>query len=381
MLWGLRSLMLRTCANAIILAFSFVSVATALAAPTFTLIPLPDGPDGNSFFVEASGINNHGQVVGTYFRGGFTPFIWSQADGMQTLQAPPLTDEMVAVAINDNGVAVGFDQGGYGIRWPGDGTSHRLGGIPGDFLGRARDINNVGQIVGEYNDPYLWNPVDEVKLFDFGPSHGGDIHGINDLGQVAGFQVGPPGNVAEAIIWSESAGMQIIGVPDGFYEAGAWDINNAGLVLGNAYPENTNGSLPGSPRTPFVWSQSVGFQVIDLHYADANALNERGEVVGRYDFRTDEENEHWGFYWTAESGAVDIQTLIDDTGDGWEIYSLTDINDQGQIIGYGKSLNGPNPDRQRSFLLVPVPEPGSLTLIAMGASLCAISAVRNRVRK
>ncbi len=68
---------------------------------------------------------------------------------------------------------------------------------------------------------------------------------------------------------------------------------------------------------------------------------------------------------------VDLNTLIGPAS-GWILNSANAINDLGQITGTG-TFDGVN----RAFLLTPVPEPGSLLLIAMafGAfALCAPAA-------
>jgi hypothetical protein len=45
---------------------------------------------------------------------------------------------------------------------------------------------------------------------------------------------------------------------------------------------------------------------------------------------------------------------------------LTDargINDRGQVVAFGRDMNG----LTHSFLLTPIPEPGSITLVGLGA--------------
>jgi len=69
--------------------------------------------------------------------------------------------------------------------------------------------------------------------------------------------------------------------------------------------------------------------------------------------------------------------LLPGTAAGWTNMYLVDVNDSGQIAGWGQ-FGG----EARAFLLspaAPVPEPAGLLTMALGAALVA-GAVRRRVR-
>jgi probable HAF family extracellular repeat protein len=57
----------------------------------------------------------------------------------------------------------------------------------------------------------------------------------------------------------------------------------------------------------------------------------------------------------------DLNNLILPTS-GWTLNYACDINDLGQIVGYGTNPNGVT----HAFLLTPVPEPSALVLLGMG---------------
>jgi probable HAF family extracellular repeat protein len=62
-----------------------------------------------------------------------------------------------------------------------------------------------------------------------------------------------------------------------------------------------------------------------------------------------------------EDGAV---TFLDDLVDpelGWTFWTAQDINDVGQITGYGLGPGG-----NHAYLLTPIPEPGTLAVLAAG---------------
>lgn len=167
-------------------------------------------------------------------------------------------------------------------------TLPSLGG-PASF---AAGINNAGQVVGTSNDPdtfprsTVWTsgaPVDRRPgdWLSWGQA-------INDSGQIAGgygdtygrFQV----TRAYASPYSNSS-LGSLGVSDSI----ALDINNHGLVVGEAY----TGDWAGPPLYPFpfygshavVWN---GTTTTDLHptganISIANAVNDSNVIVGAVD--------------------------------------------------------------------------------------------------
>ena len=60
--------------------------------------------------------------------------------------------------------------------------------------------------------------------------------------------------------------------------------------------------------------------------------------------------------------AYDLNTLLDSSGAGWILEGAWDINDNGQIATYGRFQDG----WMHALLLTPIPEPGSLALLAIG---------------
>jgi hypothetical protein len=64
-----------------------------------------------------------------------------------------------------------------------------------------------------------------------------------------------------------------------------------------------------------------------------------------------------------------LNSLID-TASGWTITDATDINDLGQIVGYGTNLSG-----QSDFvLLTPISSPEPSTLALLAAALLGLAA-------
>ena len=89
----------------------------------------------------------------------------------------------------------------------------------------------------------------------------------------------------------------------------------------------------------------------------AFAINASGQAVG-YSFTADSPDLH-AFFADATGPMVDLNTLIDPAS-GWVLTSANGINDSGQIAGTG-TING-----QTHAYLLSVPEPASLSLLALG---------------
>lgn len=332
-----------------------------------------------------SDINNRGQVVGN-------TLLWESGKGTTHLG-------FRATAINDSGQVVG----GRYLWDPSTGVTDL-----GDLT--AYDINNLGQVVGSiravrsadlgYGDveevkethPFVWDSHSGVT--DLGlivTWLGGNYPplwyvyedhsyatSINDYGQIVGnttafyadatmpFLVGGSlGSRPGQSFWSPQ--------PGGYSRMYGNDINNLGQVVGC---RSTRDALCAA----YIWDTEFidlgpppGYQQGDYDYSDAVGINDSGQVVGGF----------WGrygrgaFLWELGTGMVDLNDLIDPSL-GWDLYSVSGINNLGQMVGYGTNPDGVS----TGYLLTPyelatVPLPPALPLLAVGAGALALIG-RNR---
>jgi len=72
---------------------------------------------------------------------------------------------------------------------------------------------------------------------------------------------------------------------------------------------------------------------------------------------------HHAFLWENDT-FYDLNNYIPEDS-GWILTGAQGINDEGYIVGYGISPNG----EYHGFLLTPIPEPCTLSLILLGGTI------------
>lgn len=111
-----------------------------------------------------------------------------------------------------------------------------------------------------------------------------------------------------------------------------------------------------------MWDSTSGAKELgtpaDFEVSFANAINADGLVVGSpkgADYRSH------AVLWTEPGRIVDLNDVVS-PGLEWFLVEATGINDAGQIIAYGERASWGD----HAFLLTPIPEPATLSLLALG---------------
>ncbi len=174
-----------------------------------------------SYFVD---INNNDQIAGShiYAPGKRDAIYWE--DGNRTYLPSLGGDLNLGVAINDSGKIVGYvdtDGADNGTSthsaalWEKDANGNYILtdlGTNGANQSFAREINNVGQVVGQLSNgsgntattsPFLWQNNAFTLLGSLGGTRG-DVANINSAGQVVGYSSNS-GNQERAFIWHDGA--------------------------------------------------------------------------------------------------------------------------------------------------------------------------------
>lgn len=203
-------------------------------------------------------------------------------------------------------------------------------------------------------------PVGPPRLLDDTPGKPSTAIAINNFGHVTGWHVAEDGDNYHAFVWTEHTGLVDIGTLGGA-SSQAFDINDRGQVIGWA-------TTPDAAMRGFIWTQSTGMRDIGpyavfvprainnlgviagslngqaaLRMPEGSFLplgtlggprsialdiNDRSEVVGSSTFAPVPYSATHPFYFSADTGLIDIHEP--GTAGG----AATRINNRGQVAGY-----------------------------------------------
>lgn len=309
------------------LATLLVGASNPLQAETFPYTVEDLGALPGETYVIPFGVNASGQVVG--WSGFYRAFIFTDGAGLTELFGVGGRPYALARGINDAGLIVGESWGGglsfRAVRWTA-GLGEDLGALGASS--RAWDINTSDIVVGETpvdaldTDAFIFTEVGGAELLV--PSHyASHAFDINEVGQVAGAMT--VGNAYHAFRFTPGAGIQDLGVVDGFLGSFGRAINISGQVAGMVT------SATGNSQHVFRFTDGIG--MVDLGgVGETNevwAMNARGDFVGRGLPTSGLER---AFLYTDEGGLRDFSLLIDPAL-GLRMFYAHDINDAGQIVG------------------------------------------------
>lgn len=395
------------------------------APPSYRLIPLPSplpAPNGG-YESRGLGVNNSGRSVGSadrFLSSNNRPawgVSWSPAGLPDTVFDPFSnfsTQRSSALGINDAGVVVGAAQASTGsgsgslvaARWlPGSSTPIALptpgNQVSGFVSSLALGVNSGGAIVGWSNryddqgnyqgqfavrwdaDTYEMTPLDFIGANSTGISSA-TAYAINDSGIAVGSATAYVAGIARgdrAVRWeADSTAATQLGVLNtnsaGASRSGAYALNNAGTIVG--YSNFYNGNTFRGMRA-VLWPAGSTVPVELAHRGLASngsteglaaAINNHGQIVGTslgYDSAGNVIPDGGAAYWDADGSVYGLASLVVNL-DGWLLFEGRDISDSGYITGYGRDAAGNN----SAFLLIPIPEPPSLLLLAIGGLSLAL---------
>jgi len=174
--------------------------------------------------------------------------------------------------------------------------------------------------------------------------------GGNSRQQVVGYYVDTEGKYA--FLWDRANGLTDLSPTLGSKYCEAHAINDKGQVVGRSFARSKR------QDSAFMWDKTTGVRelgVLGGHRSYANGLNNSGTVVGSSDFDgtdgmdgADGARSH-AFLWSTSTGMIDLNEALHESSVFLCLESALDINDAGQIIGYGRIKNG----QRRGFVMSP----------------------------
>ncbi len=195
---------------------------------------------------EATGINDHGVVVGWGWGCGtrtYHAFVWTEAGGMECL----LPEESYAYGVNDGGDVVGMYRVGnifHGFLWSARAGLVDLGSL-GGYLTQPQDVAGAGIVVGSYEDSrgtehaFVWTA--DAGFSELPPLAGAtaaEAYAVNEEGYVVGWS-GVDRWAKHPVAW----------VPQGDGTYRVREIGSLGGCCGVAYDINDFGQIVGGSTT------------------------------------------------------------------------------------------------------------------------------------
>jgi uncharacterized membrane protein len=335
-----------------------VTDPAAVAEVRYSIGQLP--PPAGALGVEATSVNDRGQVVGVarFPQGAVRPVLWE--DGVPTLiEGAPPTQSGSAEKINNRGsVAINWWDEMQSYRINVSGADDELALRPLSSPGGAgvQGMNDNDHAVGFSLDETLmthavmWRSHAVVSLGVTGET-GTMAWDIDNAGRIVGVRVA--GGVGQPFRWHHGL-LSWLAPLDDRSHAAAVAVNNHGYAVGDAT------TAEGRPRA-VVWPDTHPRELGALpghHSSISTDINDDNIIVGSSFTSDDSAAVLW-----EDGGIVELNDLIAPAS-GWRLHHAAGINNIGQIIGRG-TYDG----QEAVYLLTPVPEPGLSVLMVAGGML------------
>ena len=229
---------------------------------------------GAGKYSHGGGVNDLGHVAGQYLVPSDTwhAFLWTPDNGLQELG--PTGESSQGTGLNNVDQVIG-ELGAHAFRsTPGASDLEDLGTLGGTYS-FAYGINDSGQVMGlaQTNTgqaPFFWSEATGMLGID----GLGDARGINEVGQVAGETL-----VGHAALWTQSGGIDDLGILPGTTYGFARGVNNHGVAVGNSWAINQY------PGFVLLWSPTQGMLNVNslcknkLQNWTAVGINDAGQIA------------------------------------------------------------------------------------------------------
>lgn len=293
-------------------------------------------------------------LIGLGITRGNEAFLWTQAAGMQGLDALPAGEApfySAAWDVADQGaVVVGESQahkGRLAFRWLHSSSKMTsLGALPNHEESVAYGVSGDGRVIVGVSSGrsarFAFRWTEQRGMESLGDLPGGredsSARAISrDGSTVVGYGTGSAG--VEAFLWTVDSGLIRLGdLAGGRTWSAAFGVSRDGsVIVGQSYSE--------AGKEAFRWTESGGMQGLgDLPEGEfassASAVSGDGAtIVGQASSAAGSE----AFIWTADGGLQRIADLLKNTpaAQGWRFSEARDISDDGTVlVGTGLNAKG-----------------------------------------
>lgn len=294
---------------------------------------------------EAKSINNAGDVTGYSFTSSGENFAFLYRNGQMQNLGKLGNYGSNANAINNNGDVVGSSTNLSGSHHaflkPYNQPMQDLGSL--NFLGSyGLGINDNADVVGQlysHSGSRAFLKLHNGQIQNLGTLPGGNRSfaiAINNNGDIAGYSTNSTG--FEHAFLYRNGSMLDLGTLPNHVRTYAYGINNNGDVVG--YSADSNGF---SRAFLYRNGQMQNLGTLGGNYSQAEAINNNGDIVGHSQNST---GQNKAFIY-GNGQMQNLNNLIP-ANSGWELVYAKDINDSGQIVGWGYRNY-----QARLFLLTP----------------------------
>jgi probable HAF family extracellular repeat protein len=326
----------------------------------WTIRVLPTLPGGG--LCSANAINERGEVAGQAqsAAGVMRAVIWNASGAIYEIPTPVIAGGIsIAEDLNESGYVVGRMAT---TLTPATAFVFRAGvvtNLTASSESRAFSISNANHVAGQWtvagtpprHHAVVWGSATPGSPYFLG-SLGGYIDLAADIAKNAPIVAGTVANQLRnrhAFLWTDTAGLRDLGTLGGTNSYGR-------AVMIGTYPDPAGDTIyvtgesetagGGFNTTPFLWHRgtmtSIGL-LSGCTSGNGYSINKNKDIVGTCTGGGIDR----AFLW--RSGAlIDLNTVIA-PGSGWDrLYAAYDINDSGQIAGFGSYLG-----QIRGFVLTP----------------------------
>jgi probable HAF family extracellular repeat protein len=263
-------------------ACAIVTASIGTARASYSFLTIAD-PNDNGYTV-ARGINDAGQIVGSYVDAGSVEHGFLVSGGTYSTVDVPGAATTQANGINDAGAISGYSStsGGATTGFVYAASSYMMFSVPGSNATNGWGLNNAGTLSGYFGDSAgshgfigsggVFTPLNDP----LGTAGSTVVYGINSAGQVVGAYT-DAGGVPHGFIWSAGS-FVTTDDPAGTLGTTLYGINDAGQVVGSYIDASGSFAFVDSGGNFTTLEDPLGFPGL----SQAFGINNLGDIVGSY---------------------------------------------------------------------------------------------------